>query len=198
VLAVTAQFTIAIESAVAPTSVVAGSGAQGVVSVTPANGYSGNVTLSCASVTPLVTIPPICSFSYPGSDTFLPVPGNLTSTVTITSFGPIVTGSRTVPRAFYAFWVLPLVGLVGVGAGGRRTRRIWGLLTIFTVSALLLLLPACGNNANTTTSTPNGTTPANTYTFTIVGVDAKGNTSSNISSTNAGPTVSLTVTAPPK
>lgn len=195
VLAVTAQFTITIQSAVAPSSVVAGSGAQGVVSVNPANGYSGSVTLACASMTPLVTIPPVCSFS-PAS---VPVPSSITSTVTISTFGPVTTGSLRRPRSFYALWLmLPFLGVVGVGAvsGGRRSRTAWGVFLLFVVCGSLLLIPACGNTTSTTTTTPNGTTPANTYTFTIVGVDQHGVVSSNATSTTAGPTVSLTVTAP--
>jgi hypothetical protein len=57
-------------------------------------------------------------------------------------------------------------------------------------------MPACGNTA-TTTTTPNGVTPNNTYTLTVVGVDADGVVSSNATSaTSANPTVSLTVTSP--
>src|SRR5579872_3080193 len=68
VLAVVPQFTITIQSAVSPSSVPAGSGAQGVVSVTAANGYTtppkGGITLSCGSIAPLVAIAPVCSFTY--------------------------------------------------------------------------------------------------------------------------------------
>src|SRR3954469_11107233 len=52
VLAVTPQFTISILNAVAPSSVPAGSGAEGNVSVNPINGYlspnKGGITLYCA------------------------------------------------------------------------------------------------------------------------------------------------------
>jgi hypothetical protein len=52
-------------------------------------------------------------------------------------------------------------------------------------------------NTTTTTTTPNGVTPNNTYTFTVVGVDADGVISSNTTSTtSANPTVTLTVTSP--
>jgi hypothetical protein len=87
--------------------------------------------------------------------------------------------------------------LVGLGAavGGKRWRKAWGLLALLVVSGSLLLTPACGNSG-TSTTTPNGVTPANSYTFTVVGVDAQGNVSSNTTTTGANPTVSLTVTAP--
>lgn len=209
VLAVTPQFTITVETPVSPNSVVAGNAAQGVVTVNAANGYTtpakGGITLSCGSITPLVTIAPVCSFTYPNSS----LPHALTlnggtaavGNLTISTFGPITTGSRAQRTNFYALWFgLPFLGFAGIGvaAGGTRSRKAWLLVSICVVAAWLLLIPACGSNTTGTTSTPNGTTPANTYTFTIVGVDSNGVVSSNVSSTNTGPTVTLTVTAPPK
>lgn len=208
VLSVTPQFTITVQTAVAPTSVPAGSGAQGIITVNPINGYSSpgypnaGVTLSCSSITPLVTIPPACAFSYPPGKQSLPVSGvSATSTLTISTFGPVVTTAGIVrTRGLYAVWLpLPMLALVGLGAavGGKRSRKAWGLLGLFVVSGALLLMPACGNTTNSTT-TPNGVTPANTYTLTVVGVDSNGVISSNASTTSSNPTVSLTVTAPPK
>ena len=206
VLAVTPQFTITVQSSVAPTSVPAGSGAQGVVSINPSNGYTSGsgtndgITLACGSISPLVAISPVCSFSPNGPALKISGGQAVLSTLTITTYGPIVTGARAHARMFYGLWLpVPLLGLVGIGAatGGKRARKAWGLIALFVVSASLLLTPACANTTNTT-STPNGITPANTYTFTIVGVDSNGVVSSNVSSTNTGPTVSLTVTAPPK
>jgi hypothetical protein len=201
VLAVTPQFTITVQTAVAPTSVPAGSGAEGVVSINPSNGYqspSGGITLACGSISPLVAISPVCSFTPNGQALQIHGGQATLSTLTITTYGPIVTGARVQPRVFYALW-LPIPLLVGIGAvtGGKRARKAWGVIALFMVSAILLLIPACGNTTNTVT-TPNGITPANSYTFTVVGVDQNGVASSNVSSTNTGPSVSLTVTAPPK
>ena len=206
VLAVTPQFTITVERPVVPSSVPAGSGGQGTIVINPINGYSSpgypnkGITLSCASITPLVTIPPVCSFSYPAGVQGVPVNGApSTSTITISTYGPIITGVLAQPRGFYALWLsLPLMSLVGLGAamGGKRSRKALGLLALFVVSGALFLMPACGNTG-TTTTTPNGVTPNNTYSFTVVGVDANGVVSSNTgSSTSANPTVSLTVTSP--
>jgi hypothetical protein len=212
VLAVVPQFTITIQSAVSPASVPAGSGAQGVVSINPSNGYktpscSGSnstkcgITLSCGSISPLVAIAPVCSFTYSTGPTLTINSGSTAlATLTISTYGPVVTGSRARDRIFYALWLpIPLLGLVGIGAatGGKQARKAFGFLTIFVLTAAFLLTPACGNTTNMK-STPNGITPANTYTFTIVGVDSNGVVSSNVSSTNTGPTVSLAVTAPPK
>ncbi|MGH9495535.1 MAG: hypothetical protein ACRD3B_11100 [Candidatus Sulfotelmatobacter sp.] len=206
VLSVTPQYTITVQTPVAPTSVPAGNGAQGTIVVNPLNGYTtggGYITLYCSSISPLVTIAPVCSFSYPPNQKGLTVNSNtpVTSTVTITTFGPVITGSSAHPGKFYAAWIsFPLLGLVGIGAalGGKRSRRAWGLPALFVLCGSLLLVPACSNtNTNNSTTTPNGTTPANTYTFTIVGVDTNGVVSSNTgSTTSVGPTVSLTVTAP--
>jgi hypothetical protein len=201
VLAVTPQFTITVETGVQPSSVPAGNGAEGIISVNPSNGYVGSVTLYCSSITPLVVIPPVCSFSYPKGATSLPVNGvPATSTLTINTFGPVPVTAASHPRPFYALWLpLPLLGLVGLGAavGGKKSRKALGLLALFIVSGSLLLLPACATNTgNLRTTTPNGITPANTYTFTIVGVDGNGVVSSNTGSGSAAPTATLTVTAP--
>lgn len=196
VLSVAPQFTITIQTPVAPTSVPAGNGAEGTISINPLNGYTNpGVTLSCASISPLVTLPPVCSFNQQ------PVPVNgvpVTSTITITSAGPITTGANFRGGLFYAMWIpLPLLGLVGLGAAasGKRSRKAWGLLALFVLSGSLILTPGCGNST-TSTSTPNGVTPPNTYTFTILGVDTNGNISSNTTTTGTNPSVSLTVTAP--
>lgn len=209
VLAVAPQFTITVQSPVVPGSVPAGTKTQGTIVINPINGYTSptkqvggqtisGVTLSCATITPLVTIPPICSFSYPSGLTGLPVNGTpATSTLTISTYGPVVTGASASRRGFYALWLtLPVLALVGLGAaGGKRTRKAWALLALFVLCGALFLMPACGNTTTTTTTTPNGITPANTYTFTIVGVDADGVASSNTTSTvSANPTVTLTVT----
>lgn len=203
VLAVSPQFTITVATAVAPSSVPAGSGGEGVININPINGYASptgtngetGVTLSCATITPLVTIPPFCSFNPPNPT----VNGSVTSsTVTISSYGPVTSRSSASSRNFYGFWLpLPMLAFAGLGAimGGKKSRKAWGLLAIFIVSGSLFLMPACSSN-NTSTTTPNGVTPNNTYTLTIMGVDADGNISSNSTLTNVGPTVSLTITTP--
>ena len=80
VLSVTPQFTITVQSAIAPSSVTAGSGAEGTISINPLDGYmtpsGGYITLYCSSMTPLVTIAPVCSFSYPQGQKGLVVTGN--------------------------------------------------------------------------------------------------------------------------
>lgn len=202
VLAVTAQFTITVQNAVTPSSVPAGSGSQGMILINPINGYVNpgypqqGVTLSCVSITPLVTNPPVCSFNPPSP----PVNGlPVTSILTISTYGPITTTNAVAHRGtFWALWLpLPMLALTGLGAavGGKQSRKAWGLLALFIASGAIFLMPGCGNIA-VTTITPNGVTPANTYSFTVQGVDADGVVSSNTSTTGANPTVTLTVTKP--
>ena len=206
VLAVSPQFTINVTSTMAPSSVPAGNGAQGTVTVNPVYGYvtptGGGITLSCASITPLVTIAPVCSFTYPNGDTNLKVNGTTSQSVTlnITTFGPVTTGRKV--RSVWGLWLsLPLLGVLALGASANRkgATRAWILMMLLGLGGVFILTPGCGNSTSTTTTTPNGVTPANTYTFTITGVDSNGVLSSNTTSTtSSGPTVALTVTAPPK
>jgi hypothetical protein len=172
----------------------AGSGGQGTINVNPIFGYSGTVTLSCASITPLVTIPPVCGFN-PNP---VPVMGGTagTSQISISTFGPVPVGAATRQGTFYALWLsLPMLGLVCLGAvaGGKRSRKAWGLTVLFVLAGSILLMPACGTNTTTHSVTPNGVTPNNTYTFTLQGVDTKGNISSNTGTANVAATVTLTV-----
>jgi len=205
VLAVSPAFTINVTGAVAPSSVPAGNGAQATVTVNPLYGYvtpnGGGITLSCASMTPLVTIPPTCSFTYPNGDTNLKLNGttSVSATLNISTFGPITTGAHKKTAAFGLWLTVPLLGLVGFGtaARGKRIRGAWSVIGLLMLCGAFTL--SCGNSNSTSTTTPNGVTPANSYTFTIIGVDSNGVVSSNTTSTtNTGPTVNLTVTAPPK
>ncbi len=198
VLAVTPQFTITVQRPIAPTTVPAGSGGEGIVIINPINGYinTTGVTLSCTSITPLVTIPPVCSFNL----ATVPVNGTpATSTITISTFGPVTTGAAAHPRIFYGLWMpVPMLALLGLGtlAGGSRLRKAFGMLALFVICGALVLTPGCGNTSSSTT-TPNGITPNGTYTFTVTGVDSNGVISSNTGSTTTGaPTVSLTVNTP--
>jgi hypothetical protein len=200
VLSVAPGFTITIGTGIVPSSVHAGSGGQATININPLNGYTSpsgqgqGVWMSCSSITPLVTLPPVCSFS--------PQPVNVNGvvtpvTLTINTTNTNITRTETRPRGFFGSWLaLPILGLVGFGAvaGNQRSRKAWGVLALLVLGGALLLAPGCGNNnANGTVTTPNGLTPNNNYTFTIIGVDSGGIVSSNTSGTTAAPTVSLTV-----
>ena len=218
VLSVVPQFTISVQTALQPTSVPAGNGAQGIISVNPSNGYvtpvnadgtRGYITLYCSTITPLVTIAPVCTFTYnTPKGVQINGPASATANITIQTSGgtvqttPTTSAANTPPRDLpRALWLsLPLLGLISLGAvlGGRKSRKAGGILALFVVSASLLLLGSCVKaNSNLPTANPNGVTPANTYTFTLVGVDTNGVGSSNTGvSGSTSPTVTLTVTAP--
>jgi hypothetical protein len=206
VLSVTPDFYITITSPVSPSSVPAGSGGQGLITVNPSNGYSGDVTLACSSITPIVSYPPECSFDY-GSAHSLSVNGVANAaTLTISTIGPnsVLPTSRAMAHRWIwsALWLpVPMLALLGLGAatGGKRSRKVWGLLALLVLSGSLLLTPACGNTTTTTNTIPsNQITPNNTYSFTITGVDANGVVSSNAGTTTGAPTVSMTVTTATK
>jgi len=191
VLAVTPNFTITVTQTVQPNSVHAGSGGQGIVSINPLNGYiipSGGLTLSCATITPLVTLPPECSFN--------PNPilsGTTSSTLSISTVGPIPRAAVAYAQPWYALWLpLPMLALAGVGLVSGRRSRVWSALALFVVGGAILLMPACAtNNTISPTNTNGQITPKNTYTFTIMGIDSNGVSSSNTGT--SAPTVTLTV-----
>lgn len=199
VVAVAPAFTITVGAGVAPGSVTAGSGGQATINVNPLNGYVSpngqgqGVWLSCASVSPLVTIPPVCTFNPQ------PVQVNGTATqvtLTISTTGPITAEIGHRPRAFYGLLLpLPLLALLGAAAD-KRLRKAWGLVAVLLLSGLLVLTPACATSSTQTTpttSTASGITPKNTYTFTITGIDSNGTVSTNTGANSSAPYVTLNV-----
>jgi len=183
------NFTISVTRQVEPGTVHAGNGGQGTVSLTPNGGYSGTVTLSCATVIPLVTTPPTCSFNNPVN-----VPGT-PATITINTTGPNNQPPSAQAGRVHGFW-MPVLALAGLGmVSGRRLRRAWCLLAVFVLAASILLTPSCGNSGALGSSNPNASnsviTPKNTYTFTVTGIDDNGVVPSNTGT--SAPTVTLTV-----
>jgi hypothetical protein len=184
VLAVTPSYTITVTGLLTPNTVHAGSGATATITVSSINGYTGNVTLSCSAISPTATPAPSCAFSpnpvaLAGTDQ--------TSTLTISTSGTQSAISHR--RIFYAL-LLPFPGLTlvvaGFATGGRLRRRLLGLI-ILSAAASLLLLPACGTSGSSSTSS-SGSTPKNTYTFTLNGADANA-----VAPSNSTQSVTLTV-----
>jgi hypothetical protein len=210
VLSITPDYTMAVTTAIFPTSVHAGFTAVATITVSPINGYTGTVTLSCSSVTPLATPAPSCSFNPPAVG---PQASGLqppyTSVLTITTTGNTappptpasllgslngINGSslnRSNGQGFNGLWLaFPGLGLIALAlaTSGRRRRTLRVLPLILMSVAGLLLLPACSTN-NTNTGL-NGSTPKNTYVFTLTGADTNGIAPSNEATP---PTISLTV-----
>jgi hypothetical protein len=160
--------------------------------VTPANGYTGSVTLTC-TVTSTVTFTPAqanCSFSMnPVSVTSA---NPVAPTMTFKTVGPSAALLRHA-NTLYALWLpVPGLALIGLGLGSRssRPKKLFGLLLLWIVLATLIILPACGggNSGGGGGGGGHPGTPAGTYTLTITGKDANGLTQSN-----TAPTVSITV-----
>ncbi len=212
VLSVSPDYTMVVTTAIFPTSVHAGFTAVATITVSPINGYSGTVTLSCSSIAPLATPAPSCSFNPaavgPQASGLQPP---YTSILTVTPTGPpaqpppppaaaSLAGSRGINReinhagppgsSLIGLWLaFPALAWIvfAVTASGRQRRRLGMLSLLFLTAASLLLVPACDTYTNTGL---NGTTPKNTYVFTLTGADASGVAPSN----EATPaTVSLTV-----
>lgn len=172
-----------------PGSVPPGQTATTTVTVSPLGTYSGHmITLSCLSVTPIVTAAPTCSFDPP--TVMVTGSGVVTSVLTITSYGAAATTTTTTERRsrriFYALGLLvPGLVLAGIGACGGRKRNLLGVLLLMAIAGLLLM-PGCNgtNLTSQTTSTLNGAeTPKNNYTFTLTGADENGAAPSTTSPT---------------
>jgi hypothetical protein len=150
-----------------PSSVNAGGSSNATVTLTPANGYTGSVTLSC-SISPVVTgsSAPTCSFS---SNPVSITNGAATATLTFSTVAPPGQAAahgfadlralrHPAPHVarpgtlLYASWIavpgLALIGL-GFGSGGSRRRKLLGFSLFWMMSASLLLLPACGGGSST-------------------------------------------------
>jgi len=150
-----------------PSSVNAGSSSTATVTLTPANGYTGSVTLTC-SISPVVSgsSAPTCSFgSNPVSIT------NGTASATLI-FSTVAPPGRVAAHGFadlrslrhpapvvarhgtllHASWIVfPGLALIGLGFGSRGSRRreLLGCSLFWMTSASLLLLPACGGGSST-------------------------------------------------
>jgi hypothetical protein len=175
-----------------PPAINPGGSSTAVLTVTPANGYTGVVTLSCA-VTSTVTFTPAqasCSFNMnPVSVTSAnPVAPNMTFTTQGPSGAMIMIRH---PSMFYALWLpVPALALIGLGLGstGSRRKKLLSFLLLWIVLAGLVVLPACSTGNGGGGGGGNPGTPAGTYTLTIAGKDANG-----LIQSNTAPTVTVTV-----
>jgi len=171
-----------------PTSVNPGGSSTATIMVTPVNGYTGSVTLSC-SISPVVpgTNAPTCSF---GSTSPVSVTnGAATATLTFTTVGPSAAMFRP-SRMSYAIFP-PILGLallgLCLGSGRSRGKMLVSFLVLSVLLAGVLVVSSCGGGQG---SSGNSGTPAGNYTITITGTDASGKTQSNATP----PTVAINAT----
>src|SRR5262249_57629063 len=138
-----------------------------------AGGFEGNMNFEVDSSNGVGTVTFACSGLPAGAScNFNPPSTNqITSTVTM-SVATVGVASLTPPRSHwpapvYAM-VFPLLGLVGLGVGGRKTRKARvRLLSLFAGLLVLLALSACGGHYVTGAS--NGAFPV---TVTATGLNA--------------------------
>ena len=198
------DYTLSVTQAISPSTVTPGGGAKATVTVTPIAGYTGSVTLSCLSVTPVVVAAPICSFNAVGGSggpTVSLANGSAgTSILTISTYGNTQSTAEVwTPPIFYGLWLaFPGLALMGAGARGSQKKKWLGLFLLMVVAGLVILLPACNSTTSLSSTSNNSSgfvTPKNSYTFTLTGVDQNGISPSNTSTpTGTGAaTVSLTV-----
>jgi len=156
----TASFTAtAFSMSITPSSqtVVAGNTAQYSVLVSPTSTFGANVSLSCASLPSGAS----CGFS-PATLTFTG-PGLQSAVLNLTTTARPVTTITSLGwhGPFYALWLMfPGVALFGVGSRKLRRNRLLGLFLLWTVFALVVLLPAC---SKTKQQIPVTGTPAGSY-----------------------------------
>ena len=186
---VTQTYTLTVTPTTAsPHPIAAGSAATTSVTVNPLASYTGSITLSCLSISPVVTPAPVCSFN-PQTVNVTSNTAPPASTLTIATSGPTPTSMLRTRRIFFALWLaIPGLVVLGAGAAGVRKKKILVIVSLTLVVGSLLLLPACSSSTNTATNN-NGITPSNSYTITITGVDQNGAAPSTTTAT----TVTLVV-----
>ena len=173
-------------TALSPSSVSPGGTATSTVMVTPSNGFSGTVTLTCSVTGPSGAVhPPTCG----AASATLAAPGTLTvSTTAATALNQQPANGRS-SGLFYAMF-LPVGGmaLLGLGSHGPRRKRFFGFLLLGLVLSSLILMPACGgSSSNNTGGGGSPGTTAGTYTITVTG------TASGATQTGNPPALTLTV-----
>ena len=172
-----------------PATVAPGGTATSSVTVTSTNGFTGNVTLTCA-VSPVVTLGPTCAAATasPSSGATLTVS---TTAATALLHHPTKQGFSGI---FYALF-LPIGGmaLAGFGFGSSRSRRskLFGFLLLGLLLSSLALAPACGGSSSGGGGGGGGGgnagTPAGSYTIVVSG------TATGATETGTVPSLTLTV-----
>ena len=173
VTVVIATPTFAVASSPSSQTVSAGQSASYAFTVTPANGYTGTVNLSCG------TLPSEASCSFSASSLTITGSGTGKSTLTISTTAPTVS-RNTAPASPFAPWRtgggIALAGILGLALAPNKVRR-WNrrfraLVCVLLLGALWLPLVGCGGGGGMTTKT--GGTPAGTYTVTVTAADSAG------------------------
>jgi uncharacterized repeat protein (TIGR01451 family) len=148
----------------------AGVTANYTVTLVPSPLYASSITVACSNLPTGAS----CRATPSSSITLQGASASSVGLAVTTTARPVTTttAANSLRRSFYALW-LPFPGLLLLGRGNSRRRRIAGILTLCGLFSLLLLIPACSKS---TTQTPVSGTPAGNYTITITassGSDSK-------------------------
>jgi len=166
------DFSISAPSSTTPNPVTPGQSAKATVTVGSTGGFAGAVAFSC-KVSPAPALAPVCSLNPAQGQ--VTNGGQVTSTLTVNTTAP--TSFLTRPSLghaappIYAI-VFPIFGLALVGAGftsgGRRRKRLLGLVIGSVLFGGLVFQAACAGVSSSTPVTPSTPgTPAGNYTVSV-------------------------------
>ena len=193
-----AGFTVAASPTSLSTAV--GGFVSSVVTVTPVNGFSAYVSLSCTGLpinttcnfTP-VNVPANCTTSASGAETC--TPGTSVMQIQTQTPSPLIAARNSDDARMrrYVFVFPALFGLAGLGACKRRAWR--NLLLGILAFAGALGMTACSQRYNYLNHGPPGNpgTPAGTYTITV---QASSSTGAYTTTPPTQPQITLTITTP--
>ncbi len=162
-------------------AIAAGGTASSTITVTPAGGFTGSVSLSCAitSSPASAVYPPTCSVSQPGA-----ISGTQAATAKLTI---ITTGASTAAlhyqrRPFVRLGEGTLAAILFLWLPFRRRnwQAMFGLLLVATLAAVV---SGCGVSKSPTTTQVTGGTTAGAYTVTITGTSGSMQSTTNVSVT---------------
>jgi IPT/TIG domain len=164
------DFTIA-GTALTPASIAAGASSTSTITLTPVNGFTGTVNLTCAITPVAASHPATCALSPTAvSNTAL------TSTLTVSTTAATTASLAPQSRGIFFAMLLPIGGLALLGTGiTSRKKKLFGFLLGCALFSGLIFLSACGGSSS---SGGGGTghpgTSAGTYTVTVTGTGPAG------------------------
>jgi hypothetical protein len=160
-------------------AISAGGSASSTITITPAGGFTGTVSLSCAiSSSPAGGVaPPTCSVSQPAA-----ISGTqaVTSTLTIKTTAASTASLHDPVRPFVKLGEGTLVAILFLWLPFRR--RNWqmmvGLLLLTTLAAITT---GCGGSKSSATTQGSSGTTAGAYTITVTGTSGTMQSTANVS-----------------